>query len=115
MYAINWTLEAEEQFKKLQKVAKNNFLHRKKINKKKSTPQEGLYKQVHKTISFLAQNPKHPSLNTHEYHSLQNPFSAKEKVFTAYAQNKTSSAYRIFWCYGPNNKEITILAITPHP
>jgi len=37
------------------------------------------------------------------------------KVFAAYAQNRTPGAYRIFWCYGPGKKDITILAITPHP
>ena len=27
----------------------------------------------------------------------------------------THAAYRIFWYYGPNKEEITILAITEHP
>jgi hypothetical protein len=30
-------------------------------------------------------------------------------------QNRTPGAYRVFWCYGPDQKQITILAITPHP
>ena len=37
------------------------------------------------------------------------------EIFEAYAENNTPAAYRIFWYYGPNKKEITILAITPHP
>jgi hypothetical protein len=115
MYTINWTTKAQESFSDLQTTAKTLFLNRKKTKKNKASRQEGLYKQVHKTIKFLSQNPKHPSLNTHEYHSLENPFSAHEKVFVAYAQNKTSAAYRIFWCYGPSKNKITILAITPHP
>ena len=44
-----------------------------------------------------------------------NPFAPKEPVFEAYAENQTPGAYRIFWCYGPDKKQITIIAITPHP
>jgi hypothetical protein len=57
----------------------------------------------------------HPGLNTHEYDSIANPFDDKKKVFEAYAQNNTPGAYRVFWCYGPGTKEITIVAITAHP
>jgi len=38
-----------------------------------------------------------------------------EKVFEAYVQNKTPGAYRLFWCYGPDKGQITLIAITPHP
>lgn len=57
-------------------------------------------------------NLKHPSLNTHKY-DLEGPKG--EEVFGSYAQNNTPGAYRIFWYYGPEKKEITIIAITPHP
>ena len=75
----------------------------------------GLIKQIKKTLYFLQTNPRHPSLKTHEYESIPHPFSNNEKVFEAYAQNKTPAAYRIFWCYGPKAKQITVIAITPHP
>jgi hypothetical protein len=75
----------------------------------------GLVKQIKKTLSFLQTNPRHSSLNTHPYDSIEHPFNPKEKVFEAYAQNNTPSAYRVFWCYGPEKKQITIIAITPHP
>ena len=75
----------------------------------------GLVKQIKKSLGYLQTNPKHPSLNTHPYHSIGHPFNPKEKVFEAYAQNNTPSAYRVFWCYGPDKKQITIIAITPHP
>lgn len=74
-----------------------------------------LLKQVRKTIGFLQTNPRHPSLNTHAYQTIVSPFSKDEKVFEAYAQNRTPGAYRVFWCYGPNKKQISIIAITPHP
>lgn len=38
-----------------------------------------------------------------------------EKVWEAYAENKTPSAWRVFWHYGAGGNEITIVAITPHP
>lgn len=76
---------------------------------------KGLVRQIKKTLGYLQTNPKHPSLNTHPYDSIGHPFAAREKVFEAYAQNNTPSAYRIFWCYGPDKKQITIIAITPHP
>jgi len=38
-----------------------------------------------------------------------------EKVFEAYAEQKTPAAYRVFWFYGPSRGKITIFAITPHP
>src|ERR1035441_10403608 len=60
-------------------------------------------------------DPRHPSLNTHEFTGLHHPFDPRGKVFEAYAQNNTPGAYRIFWCYGPDKRDITIIAITPHP
>ncbi len=75
--------------------------------------QQKRLKAVRKTLGYLETNPRHPSLNTHKYSSLKGP--KNEEVFEAYAENNTPSAYRIFWYYGPNKKEITIISITPHP
>jgi hypothetical protein len=30
-------------------------------------------------------------------------------------KKKTPAAWRIFWCYGPEPDQLTILAITKHP
>ncbi len=106
---------AATTFNELESAAKSTFENRQKLGKKKSSKQEGLFKQVRKTIKFRTENPRHPSLNTHEYDSIPNPYNSENKVFEAYAQNKTPGAYRVFWCYGPDKKEITIIAITPHP
>ncbi|MBS3907978.1 MAG: hypothetical protein KGZ49_13180 [Syntrophaceae bacterium] len=75
--------------------------------------QKNILKAVRKTLGFMETNLRHPSLNTHEFTSLRGPNG--EKVFEAYAQQSTPSAYRIFWYYGPGRKQITIVAITPHP
>ena len=74
---------------------------------------EKRYRAVVKAIKFLADNPKHSGLQTHPFESLSGPNG--EKVFEAYAEQNTPAAYRIFWFYGPQRGEITLLAITPHP
>jgi len=80
---------------------------------KSDASQQKRYKAVRKTLHYLASNPRHNSLRTHEYASVKGPNG--EKVFEAYAEQKTPAAYRVFWCYGPARQAITILAITPHP
>jgi len=106
---------AATTFKQLESAAKSAFENRQKSGQKKSSKQEGLFKQTRKTIQYLTKNPRHPSLNTHKYESITNPYNSDEKVFEAYVKNKTPGAYRVFWCYGPDKKELTIIAITPHP
>ncbi|NJM38389.1 MAG: hypothetical protein HC845_11325 [Akkermansiaceae bacterium] len=70
-------------------------------------------KAVRKALGYLETNPQHPGLNTHKYTSLSGP--GGEEIFEAYAESKIPAAYRIFWFYGPDKKEITIITITPHP
>ncbi len=70
-------------------------------------------KAVRKALALLETNPRHPGLNTHKFSSLKG--LGGDEVFEAYAENKTPAAWRIFWYYGPDQKQITILAITPHP
>lgn len=72
-----------------------------------------ILKDVVKALRYMETNLRHPSLNTHEYHTLKGPKG--EKVFEAYAQQKTSGAYRIFWYYGPEKNEVSVFAIIPHP
>lgn len=112
---MNWTVDAQTTYSDLKQRAITANANRKQQGKTKSSKIEGLFKQVHKTIELLKQDLRHPGLNTHIYSNLINPYDKTGKVFEAYVQNNTASAYRIFWCYGPNKGEITILAITPHP
>ncbi len=115
MFKPKWTEEAAKTFRTLEEAALAARNKRYDKNKAKSSQQEGLFIQVHKTIKFLLQNPRHPSLNTHDFSSLRHPYDQTKKVFEAYGQNKTPGAYRVFWCYGPNQDHITIIAITPQP
>lgn len=66
-------------------------------------------------LGKLQINPRHGSLNTHEFKGVTCPHG--DKLWEAYAQNRTPGAYRIFWCYMPKPARDTILivAITPHP
>ena len=98
-FALNFTPEAHKQHEAL----------------KKDHSKIAVESQVRKCLGYLELNPRHPSLRTHKFTSLENPYNPKEPVFEAYAQNRTPGAYRIFWCYGPKKGEITILSITPHP
>jgi hypothetical protein len=82
--------------------------------------QAALLAQVRKALGYLEQDPHHPGLRTHQFLSLTG--ARGEKIFEAYAQNKTPGAYRIFWHQGPDEIKggkrtpvITVVAITAHP
>ncbi|MDD5701433.1 MAG: hypothetical protein PHU23_05215 [Dehalococcoidales bacterium] len=97
MFEIFWTHQSQSDFNQL-----------------KSDPSsQKRYKAVKKTIQLLASDPRHNSLQTHEFTSLKGPNG--EKVFEAYAEQNTPAAYRVFWYYGPLKDQITIIAITRHP
>lgn len=97
MFDLEWTDRANETYGQL----------------KVDASQKKRYKAVRKAIKLLARNPRHPSLQTHEFTSLRGP--NEEKVFVAYAEQETPAAYRVFWYYGHSRGIITIFAITSHP
>jgi hypothetical protein len=85
-----------------------------KLRALKNDPsQKAQYKAVLKCLGFLETNLRHSSLETHEFESMKG--SNNEKIFTAYAQQNRPAAYRVFWHYGPEKGQITIVTITPHP
>ncbi len=112
---LRWTPAASAAFSDLQEQAQRALRTRQRAKASKSSQPEGLFKQVIKCLDLLTENPRHPDLRTHEYHSLEHPYERDGKVFEAYVQNRTPGAYRVFWCYGPQTRQITIIAITPHP
>ena len=71
------------------------------------------FKKWVKALGYLRDNPRHPSLKTHDIDPLTKRYGFK--VWQSYLENKKSGALRMFWAYGPGRKEITILAIEPHP
>jgi len=97
MFKLIFSQKARDNLKELEK---NNSLAKR-------------LKAVRKTLAYLENNPKHPSLNTHKYISKYG--DNHEEIFEAYVENNTPAAYRVFWHYGPEKKFITIIAIIPHP
>ena len=114
-FVLRWTDEAAATYNELRSAAERARTNRAKTRKSKASKQEGLFKQIAGALKKLQDNPRHPGLNSHPYSDLDHPFDASEKVWESYAQNDTPGAYRIFWCYGPDRNNITIVAITPHP
>lgn len=75
--------------------------------------EQKLFKQLIKSFDFLSQNPRHPGLSSHEISDLSRRYGMK--VWESYLENNTPSAGRIFWVYGPDKNDITIISIEPHP
>jgi hypothetical protein len=70
------------------------------------------FNAVENAIKHLAQNPRHPGLHTHKY---VDPPGFSVDVWQSYAQNRTPAARRIWWIYGPEQGEITVVRILDHP
>jgi len=75
--------------------------------------EERFFKKLVKTLGYLRENPRHNSLASHEIDDLSRRCGIK--IFQSYLENNTPSAGRMFWAYGPDQGDITILAIEPHP
>jgi hypothetical protein len=114
-FKLVWTPAAHETYRQLNTAANAALRARKKSEKGKSSKAEGLFKQVTKCVHHLAANPRHPGLQTHVFETMLHPYRESEKVFEAYVQQHTAGAYRVLWCYGPGQGELTIIAIVPHP
>lgn len=90
-----------------------NDLSTRKFASKLDKYEERFFKKLVKTLGFLGQNPRHPGLESHEIDDLTRKHGIK--IFQSYLENNTPAAGRLFWAYGPEKGDITILAIEPHP
>ncbi|HEX8674352.1 MAG TPA: hypothetical protein VF710_20805 [Longimicrobium sp.] len=72
-----------------------------------------LFKKWSKATVLLRDNPKHPGLNSHEIDALTQRYG--RKVFQSYLENNTPGAGRLFWVYGPEEGQITVIGLEPHP
>ena len=75
--------------------------------KLKKLPPDAL-EAAKKTLRFLAENPRHPSLKTHKVQKAVGDFGGD--VFEAYVTKK----YRLTWEYGPDQGMITLRNIDNH-
>lgn len=90
-----------------------NDLSARKLRGGLDKDEEKFFKKLVKALGFLGQNPRHPGLASHEIHDLTRQHGIK--IFQSYLENNTPAAGRLFWAYGPEQGDITILAIEPHP
>lgn len=72
-----------------------------------------LFKKWKKGMKLLSQNPHHPSLETHEIPPLSRRYGMK--VWQSYLENHNSRAMRMYWVYGPDHGDITVIGLEPHP
>jgi len=75
--------------------------------------QEKFFKKLVKVLGYLSADPRHNSLSSHEISDLSRQHSLK--IFQSYLENNTLGAGRIFWTYGPNKGDITVLAVESRP
>ena len=75
--------------------------------------EDELAEKLGKAAEQLANNPRHPGLASHEISDLTKKYGAP--VFQSYLENRTPAAGRLYWVYGPEKGEITLIGIEPHP
>lgn len=78
-----------------------------------SKQEQRLYKKWGKALRLLSENPRHPSLRTHDIDALTKRYGVK--VWQSYLENRNSRAMRMYWVYGPSEDSITIIGLEPHP
>ena len=72
-----------------------------------------LYRKWGSALIKLAMDPFYPSLQSHEIEPLSKRYGMK--VWQSYLENKKSGARRMYWVYGPDKSDITIIGLEPHP
>ena len=75
--------------------------------------EQKFFKKLVKALGYLQENPRHNSLASHEIDDLTRKYGLK--IFQSYLENNTLAAGRLFWTYGPDRGDITVLAVEPHP
>ncbi len=90
-----------------------NDLSTRSLEGKLDADEARLFKKLVKALGLLSGNPKHNSLASHEIADLSRKYGIK--IFQSYLENNTPAAGRLFWAYGPDRCDITVLALEPHP
>ena len=88
-------------------------LSKKVRNGSASRDEEKTYKRLGKTFIILSENPRHPSLKSHNIDALTARYGIK--VWESYVENDKPATGKIFWVYGPSKNSITIIGFEPHP
>ena len=70
-------------------------------------------RKVNRCLAKLAADPAHPGLHSHRYQLFDEIYG--QSVWESYVENETPSAWRVWWAFGPDRGQITILMVGPHP
>jgi hypothetical protein len=104
MFTIYFDGEAEALINELGEKAVAGELNR---------DEKDLYRKIRKALQHLETNPRHPGLKSHEIDVLTEKYGVR--IWESYLENRKAGARRMFWIYGPEMKEITIVGIENHP
>ncbi len=104
MFTIYLDGEAETLINELGEKARADDLNR---------DEQDLYRKIRKALQHPEINPRHPGLKSHEIDALTEKYGVR--IWESYLENKKAGARRMFWIYGPETKEITIVGIENHP
>jgi len=74
---------------------------------------KALAKKVVKCLILLGQDHRHTGLGSHRFESFDSLYA--ERIWESYVENRTPSAWRIWWFFGPEDGTITVVDIGPHP
>lgn len=86
----------------------------KKFREKSANKNEiKLFKLLVNCFSKLSQDPRYPGLCTHEIEALSKRYG--QKLWESYLENHKPAAGRIFWVYGSDKNDITVIGLEPHP
>lgn len=73
------------------------------------------WKKVNKALQFLQNNPAHPGLAAHKWDTLKGRAPDGGDIWTAYVENNTPRAWRIFYFYDSRDPGlIYVTSIEPH-
>lgn len=73
------------------------------------------WKKVNKALRFLKHDPAHPGLQAHKWDTLKGRAPDGGDIWTAYVENNTPSAWRIFYFYDAATRGlIHVVRIEPH-
>ena len=73
------------------------------------------HRKVVRCLAKLEENPNHPGLMSHKYETIRNLSLKQEPIWESYVENHSPSAWRVWWFYGPDDGEITVVDMGPHP
>ena len=73
------------------------------------------WNKINKALQFLKNNPRHPSLQAHKWDTLKGRALDGGDIWTAYVENNTPAAWRIFFFYDSREQGlIHVVTMGPH-